>query len=414
MKALLILATMVVSLFGFAGGGGSSSGGGGSSGGSSYSSGSHHSSNGDGSGEFTWGGFLFMLAFGGVIVAVAVIASRKEQQKFNAMDQNNTEQEKWIHGEAERIFAQYQQDWSDYNLDGIKKYTTERYFQHASLMLEAIDQMKRRNVVSDLAIERAVLFTPVNNETTMPVTVRLAFVFGGTDSLVKTDTKEVIFSNKAYKIKEYWDFVYDGKALWLDGITQSTESTPHLISDIADFAREDNLFYSPDWGRLALPTKGLIFGNDTILSSADVNNHVVGKWKECLVQIYTYSQTPTDPGSYYIVGQINVPKVYEGVIVEAENAQLRIKVPRDYDKYEMEWGEFSQRYKVFAASRDALPAFELLNPAFMERLYERNLPYNLEVKDNTIYIFAKVSKAKKEDYAELLDVLAEAFNELKM
>ena len=355
-----------------------------------------------------------MLAFGGVIVAVAVMVSRKEQQRLNALDQNRTEQEKWIHKEAERIFTQYQQDWSDYNLDGIKNYTTERYFQHASLMLEAIDRMKRRNAVSDLAIKRVLLCTPVNNETVTPVTVRLIFIFDGTDNLVKTDTKEMIFSNKAYNVKEYWDFVYDGKTLKLDGITQSTESTPHLISDIADFAKENGLFYSPDWGRLALPTRGVIFNDDTVLASADVNNHVVGKWRDCLMQIYTYSKTPSDPESYYVVGQISVPKSYEGVIVEAKNAKLRIRVPRGYDGYDMEWGEFSQRYKVFAASRDALPAFELLNPAFMERLYERNLPYNLEVKDNIIYIFAKVPKTRKEDYAELLNVLAEAFDELKM
>ena len=84
------------------------------------------------------------------------------------------------------------------------------------------------------------------------------FQFGGTDSLVDVKTKKVINSDNAHGVVEYWNFVYDGKVLKLDGITQSTESTPHLIESIAEFAKENNLFYSPDWGRLALPTRGLI------------------------------------------------------------------------------------------------------------------------------------------------------------
>ncbi len=420
MKTFLIFATMIISLFGFAGGGGSDSGGG-----SSYSGGDSYSSSSDGEGEFTWEGFLFTLAIFAICIPIVLIEEKvkerrnhnkylKEQRELNAKDQNSTKQEKWIHEEAERIFTQYQQDWSDYNLGDIQKYTTDNYFRHASLMLDAIDRMNRRNVVSNLAITRTILYTPVNDETNLPIMVQLMFKFGGTDSLIGVDTKHSIYSNNARGVVEYWDFIYDGESLKLNGITQSTESTPHLIESIAEFAKENNLFYSPDWGRLALPTRGLIFSGHDVLKYADVNNHVVGKWNDCLVQIYTYSAIPGNPNSYYIVGQINVPKSYEGVIVEAKKAKLKVAKPENYDKFDMEWEGFNRRYNVFAASKDALPAFELLNPKFMERLYERNLPYNLEVKDGTIYIFAKVKKAKKEDYAELLNVLSEAFNELRM
>lgn len=419
MKALLILATMIVSVFGFAGGGGSDSIGGGGGG----DSGSYFSSDGDG--EFTWEGLVFTIVVFVVIVVFAVLndkftehRNRKKrlemQRELNAADHNDTEQEKWIHEEAERVFVLYQQDWSDYNLENIKKYTTDRYFQHAALMLDAIDQTGRRNVVSNLKVSRTILYDSVNNETELPLTVRVMFQFGGTDSLVDVKTKKVINSDNAHGVVEYWNFVYDGKVLKLDGITQSTESTPHLIESIAEFAKENNLFYSPDWGRLALPTKGLIFDGYDVLKYADVNNHVVGKWNNCLVQIYTYSAIPGNPNSYYIVGQINVPKSYEGVIVEAKKAKLKIAKPKDYDKFDMEWGEFNKYYNVYAASKDALPAFELLNPVFIEKLYKRNLPYNLEVKDNVIYIFAKIKRANKNDYAELLNVLTEAFSELKM
>lgn len=420
MKVFLILATMVISLFGFAGGGGSSSGGGGGGGGGSSSGGgsSGHSSSSysSGGGGLRWQDFVgFSLVFVIVIIFGLFIPEKvTERKKLKARDRNNTKQEKWIHKEAERIFIQYQHDWSHYNLENIQKYTTDRYFQHASLMLDAIDRMNRRNVVSNLKINMTILCDSVNDETKLPVTVEVMFRFGGTDSLVDTKMIKIINSDNARGVVEYWNLVYDGKELKLDGIAQSTESTPHLISSIATFAKRRNLFYSPDWGRLALPTKGLIFDGHDVLKNADINNHVIGKWNDCLIQIYTYSAIPKNPDSYYIVGQVNIPKSYEGVIVEAEKAKLKVTKPKGYDKFDMEWGDFNRRYNVFAASKDALPAFELLNPKFMERLYERNLPYNLEVKDNTIYIFAKVKEAKKEDYTELLDVLSEAFKELKM
>lgn len=80
----------------------------------------------------------------------------------------------------------------------------------------------------------------------------------------------------------------------------------------------------------------------------------------------------------------------------------------------MEWNDFNDRYEVYAASRDALPAFELLNPKFMEFLYNKNPSYNLEVVDNVIYIYANIKNVTEKDYADLLEVLRAAYDELKM
>ena len=147
---------------------------------------------------------------------------------------------------------------------------------------------------------------------------------------------------------------------------------------------------------------------------ADINNHIIGQWQDLLIQLYTYAPTPGDPAGYYLVGQINTPKDYLGVIVKSKKYETRLKPDKTYDKFEMEWPEFNERYEVYAASRDALPAFELLNPKFMEYLYDKNLNYNLEVVDNVIYIFANVSRITENDYAELLEVLRLAHKELKM
>ena len=422
MKAFIILTSLVISIFGFAGGGGSSSGGGGgghssSSHSSSHSSSSHSSSHSSGSSDSPFD-VIVIFTLVAIFIGLAFVKPKKTYQgfknSFTSLDHNDSEKEKWIHEEAKRIFIAYQQDWSDYNLENIKTYTTDRYFEHASLMLDAIDRTGRRNVVRDLVVSRVTLCNKVDDITDIPTNLKLIFNFSGTDTIEDVKTKELINSDSASGVIEYWNFIYDGETLKLDGITQSTESTPHLLYSIANFADENNLFYSPDWGRLALPTSGVIFPGTQILSYADVNNHVVGKWNDCLVQMYTYSATPGVSNEYYIVGQINVKKSYQGVIITSNKFSKKIKKPNGYERFELEWNDFNDRYTVYAASKDALPAFELLNPGFMAKLYEKNLQYNIEVKENAIFIFAKASSAKEEDYKELFNILTEAYKELKI
>ena len=426
MKAFIILTSLTISLFGFAGGGGSSSGGGGSSHSSSSHSSSSHSSSSysSSSTDSLESTIIDLVLFGGAFIFVIIYYAmmhkdlRKselaEKKRLDSIDHNESEKEKWIHKEAKQIFIAYQQDWSDYNLEKIKTYTTDRYFEHASLMLDAIDRTGRRNVVQGINVSRVVLYNKVDDSTTTPIKLKVMFNFGGVDTIEDVKTKNLINSDVADEVIEYWNFIYDGSSLKLDGIVQSTESTPHLLYSIANFANENNLFYSPDWGRLALPTEGVIFPGSYILSSADVNNHVVGKWNDCLVQMYTYSANPGYANSYYIVGQINVKKSYQGVIIASNKPDEKIKKPKDYERFELEWNDFNNRYTVYAASKDALPAFELLNPSFMAKLYEKNLPYSIEVKNNVIYIFAKADSAKEEDYAELFNILTEAYKELRI
>ena len=412
--SLAIITFGLVPDFGFAGGGGSSSGGGGGGGGGGFSGGSSHSSSSSNYASEEDDPWITLVVFA-IIVIIFIIGFRADKNdiKKKKARNNSTEQEKWIHTEGQRIFEQYQKDWTEFNLNSIKTYTTSSYFEHTGYMLELLKDLHRVNKVSKLKVNYVCLLNPVSDKTSLPANIRIEFGFSGLDEVINTANSKNLYKKYVASVNETWNFVYDGKTLKLSGISQPTESAPHLIKSLADFATQNKLFYSPDWGRYALPARGLIFGKSS-MSVSDINNHIIGKWGDLLIQLYTYAETPGVPSSYYLVGQINVPKDYLGVIVKSLKYKTHHKPEKSYEKFEMEWPDFNDRYEVYAAKRDALPAFELLNPKFMEYLYDKNLNYNLEVVDNVIYIFANVKNITEADYAELLTVLEKAHKELKM
>ncbi|MDO4753194.1 MAG: hypothetical protein Q4A36_03125 [Candidatus Saccharibacteria bacterium] len=414
MNTAAIITSIVIAIFGFAGGGGSSSGGGGGGGGSSYSGGSsYHSSSSSSSSSSSDGDWvLALITFGVVFLIICALASKGS--KFSFKDYNSSDEEKDIHEKAKQIFESYQADWTNFNLENIKTYTTSDYYKHVSYMLELLKNLHRVNKVSQLKVHKVYLLTPVKSDTNLPLKVRVAYDFSGLDEVIDAKDNKNLYHAKASHATETWNFIYDGKTLKLDGISQPTESSSHLVRSLADFASGNKLFYSPDWGRYALPSRGLIFGGSS-MSISDINNHVIGKWGDLLVQLYTYAETPGQyASSYYIVGQINVPKDYLGVIVKSREFKSGKKPDKSYEKFELEWNKFNDRYEVYAASRDALPAFELLNPKFMEFLYGKNPSYSLEVVDNVIYIYANIKNITEQDYIDMLAVLRAAYDELKM
>ena len=48
----------------------------------------------------------------------------------------------------------------------------------------------------------------------------------------------------------------------------------------------------------------------------------------------------------------------------------------------MEWGEFNNKFRVYATSAEQVTAFELLHPAMMQTLVDAPFAINIEVIDN--------------------------------
>lgn len=397
------IVSVILDGFGFAGGGGSGGGGGGHS--------SHHSSHG-GSGGFgepwdTIYTIAVLVLYVGAIVSTIRNKRKRDRarklahSKYTEKDLNKIEQ-------ARYIFVQYQIDWTNLDFKNMKTYMTDRYYQHACLMLEAISSMSRQNIVSQLTVKDVdfkdfIITSPVQS---------FNIEFAGRDALYDADKKKYLLNHYVQQACETWQFVEgkDGKIL-LDKIIQPTRSLPHSIQALSDFADKNKLFYSQDWGRYAMPNNGLIF-KGVNFNVADINNHIVGKWDNILIQLYTYSKTVTSPSKYYLVGQLTVPKKYSGIIVRNKNAK-RLKIPRGYDQYELEWEDFNKHFELFATDPDKIPSFELLNPKFMVHLYDHGIECSLEVIDNKIYIFANNTKCTEKEYGSMLDILTEAYHELK-
>jgi hypothetical protein len=77
----------------------------------------------------------------------------------------------------------------------------------------------------------------------------------------------------------------------------------------------------------------------------------------------------------------------------------------------LEWPDFNRRYEVLATNVEQVTAFELLHPVFMEKLFALPFRVGIEVVDNTLYLY---TNDKGVEYGQMLSILHDAFNEMKL
>ncbi len=132
-----------------------------------------------------------------------------------------------------------------------------------------------------------------------------------------------------------------------------------------------------------------------------------------MVQVYTYNPNITDTSvDPYIVAQIAVPRNYGRVVVRRRG--LINTGIRGLQQIRTEWEQFNRTYDVYASNGEGATSFELLNPTFMEYLESLPMKLNIEVVDNTVYIYAKNKNIGLNSYATMAEVLRRAHKEMKM
>lgn len=187
---------------------------------------------------------------------------------------------------AKQVFERFQYDWSNLDYESIRKYTTQRYANHIGLMMQALRQMGRKNIVDKVRINEVIFADAHNDINNQSDRVSVAFLAEADDRLIEVDTGRNILS-KEDEFAERWNFVREGNEWKLDGINQPTEDVSTLIGSLNKFAKDNGMYFSLDWGRLLLPKGGNLF-LPRYFNSADVNNHVIGVWDDgILVQLYT-------------------------------------------------------------------------------------------------------------------------------
>ena len=394
---------------------------------------SDSSSSSGGSGSLA-SGIVSLIIFG-VIVAIIVVVGKRQAKKqgiqqaatrekllensgpLNVIGEDGLSNNNWVDADPNQrairdIFINYENDWGALNTANFANYMTPRYQAHATLLMRAFAGVKRRNPVVINAYYGARL---MGNYAEIRANAN--------DILLDTRTNQIMYEEDGVNVDEYWRFSRssDGKLL-LDGIEQPTADLATRERGIQAFAQSNGAYYSLDFGRLLLPTTGVIFQPDSF-QRADVNNHVIGQMGDTghlvsdsvVYQIYTYSALQYhDPNAVvYLVGQLAVPKDY-GRIVIVRNHGIFTQKPHGLNELQTESGDFNKNYRVFASNAEQVTSFELLNPQMIETLTNAPFEINIEVIDNVIYFFANLHTTDASNYAAMLSILQSAYRELKM
>ncbi|MBI5530391.1 MAG: DUF3137 domain-containing protein [Candidatus Doudnabacteria bacterium] len=416
-KIKWVFALSLISLFTFAQyalarGGGGGSGGGGGGGGGGFSGGSYSSHSSGGGGSFSPWMLLFL-----IIPIVGIIIAVKNKQRLLALAKMNDENiikknnldRNALYAEVENLFKSFQKAWGEFDLKTMEQLVTPEYYKRMVLELSVLQNEKRANPMNNVSVhEILVIGEEQPGETTQKLTLQItASAF---DSLMDTEINKPLFSDSS-RFTEYWHLVQRLDKKWvLDFITQETEDAAMYEKDIADFAQQNNFYYDADFGWLMMPNKGVLF-KQTNFGRSDINNHVIGYYRDKIVEFYTYiPNTESRSPENYVIAQAILPKSYYDILIKKKKF-LQLPV-WGLKKMSLESADFNNKFSLWADERDQINSLELLTPNFMEKIY--NLPFelNIELVGNTLYFYTQDRGAA--NYPQMLEIISWAFDEMKL
>ncbi len=358
---------------------------------------------GTGSGLYNWFNFI-----------AKKIGITKQKHEL-ALKKDSSWDIKLLNDQTAKTFAQFQADWSNNDTSSMGNYLSLGYLKHNELMVMALRQLNRRNVVNHPTITRQALIDISDVDDNTQDRYIMLVTFSAEDTLYDTKNNELLYSART-NFQEYWKFIRSSDSKWLlEGISQMTED-PYMRNNVmAQFALTKKYYYSPDWGWLLLPRRGQLFGSGKF-GTSDINNHIIGQYKDILIQLYNYIPSPSSDSSAssnYIIAQVALPKSYGNIVVRKKRL-LSFVGTKDLKRVTMEWGDFNKRYEVWASDMERVTSFELLNPSFMVKLQELPFEVNIEVVDNIVYLYSSKISATPQTYETMLGILDAAFKEMRM
>lgn len=362
------------------------------------------------------------------------IRSREEEQERRAKfsDAVSTDpiwREEALLAHVASVFTQYQSDWSQFNVVNMQRYLSPEYLQHMTLVLSALKLANRQNAVQNIEVTGVHILDIDDKPDDTKDMFSAEVSFSVDDSIIDTQNARVLHTRR-FSGSETYRFTRQGDNWLLNGIGQPTEDLYNRSASIAEFAAQNDMFYSLDWGHLLLPDRGQLFA-DGDYSVSDINNHVIGVYHGLVIQIYSYIAIP-GTSSEYTVAQVYIPKSYGNILVRRRQgtlSSLRNK-PQGMHQLKTEWGQFNEMYEVYATDLELAASFELLTPVYMEALASVGFDVNIEVAGNVVYIYTKVDaktvtetirqviqptdNINTDQYAVMLTLLKTAFREMRL
>ena len=400
---------------------------------------------GGGGGSSGGGGGAGIIALPIIIVGAIVAWWRRRRQIKKAKQElavAESNDPTWDNAaeRASQVFTQFQQDWSDFNVPSMKRYLTPRYFEHVSFMMEALQQMNRRNKMSFVLLNKATIFNVSDSSTDTQDNFDIEMKASAYDELIDLVDKTTLFSNDK-DFTEVWNFDREGSDWLLDKIKQvdaetaiekgytskaDTQAKEDEASQMQHFAERNNFYYNADFGWLLLPTRGELFTLANF-GRSDINYHVIGKYRDVLVQFYQYIPVIADKRKLmdyfralykpayrydtYVIAQTILPKTYGNIIVKRKGSLGLSFKPSKMTQVSLEGVDFNKDFSVYATDVEKVTSLELLNPAYMQKLLDISFAVNIEIVDNVLYLY---STDKQADFDIMLTLLQNGFEEMKM
>ena len=176
---------------------------------------------GSGGGDGGGGGILVLpLLIIGVVASWLIRKKRIKKAKANqhlAQAGDASWSNDVIEHRVRDVFYAFQRDWGAFDTERMKTYLTPRYRNHIIVMLAALKQMHRRNVMQELDLKSITLFGVHDNPNDELDRFDVEIKASGTDYLLHDATASVLKASPT-TFEEIWHFEREGSAWMLDGL----------------------------------------------------------------------------------------------------------------------------------------------------------------------------------------------------
>jgi hypothetical protein len=303
---------------------------------------------------------------------------------------------------AREVFPIFENGWATTDLDALKSVLSAEYFKRIILELSVLKAEMRQDKMEDLNLTQVALTADVTDQT-----FRVRMFASATDILWDAQNNSALFTDQS-PFTEFWRFIKEDGVWKLDGIDQSTMSAATTEMGVAAFAKNNNFYYDPDFGWLMLPDKGAIFSASSF-GKSDVNNHVIGWYRDKIVEFYTYVPV-AGKNPNWLVAQAILPKAYHDILIRKK--RLLDFAPHGLTRITLESLDFNDKFDVFASPDDEVNSLELLAPNFMEKITALPFELNIELVGSFLYFYTKDRGPQAMD--QMLQVISWAFDEMKL